>query len=486
MKKEFFMSLIMAVIITGCGNKNSAAADSSADGIEDTESQMVEAKQMYAPDNISTPYSISAVPVMNVDIATITLDNSGRAHLAFRGDGASGVPTKKLRRMVALQALLSSGVDREDITDDQLANFVALDDIGMTVKQWSENYRKPLADLKSINGSGILPQTDYDDDYANSIMNWLAALRVVAESVESGNAEQDFSLKPVQEIEDEETEANNLAILEKVAPEEEVELPEEILNTEPLIWNSNTMPKANNLPLGFDLVIVADKSCAYSHIDRLLGDVYRIHPYKFMTSQVEDSNEGGWCMSFMGAGDGWGANVRSLTNAWGGFIDENRALVMVVDNIRDSSGKPINGSEGGHRKFIARVWNGTQTVDQAQEYELMDCRTDYNEGRGGLPMVLSQSNELVINAVDRLKERLHKNEITPNEYQDLVKELREEYKYSNTPQVLIKMAPNATYEAFIAAINEMYLNQIINWRITKAGPRELQQYMVNSEDVTNY
>lgn len=486
MKKEFFMSLIMAVIITGCGNKNSAAADSSADGIEDTESQMVEAKQMYAPDNISTPYSISAVPVMNVDIATITLDNSGRAHLAFRGDGASGVPTKKLRRMVALQALLSSGVDREDITDDQLANFVALDDIGMTVKQWSENYRKPLADLKSINGSGILPQTDYDDDYANSIMNWLAALRVVAESVESGNAEQDFSLNPVQEIEDEETEANNLAILEEVAPEEEVELPEGILNTEPLIWNSNTMPEANNLPLGFDLVIVADKSCAYSHIDRLLGDVYRMHPYKFMTSQVEDSNEGGWCMSFMGAGDGWGANVRSLNNAWGGFIDENRALVMVVDNIRDSSGKPINGSEGGHRKFIARVWNGTQTADQAQEYELMDCRTDYNEGRGGLPMVLRQSNELVINAVDRLKERLHKNEITPNEYHDLVKELRDEYKYSNTPQVLIKMAPNATYEAFIAAINEMYLNQIINWRITKAGPRELQQYMVNSEDVTNY
>lgn len=486
MKKEFFMSLIMAVIITGCGNKNSTAADSSADGIEDTESQMVEAKQMYAPDNISTPYSISAVPVMNVDIATVILDNSGRAHLAFRGDGASGIPTKKLRRMVALQALISSGVDREDITEKQLANFVALDDIGMTVKQWSENYRKPLAELKSINGSGILPQTDYDDNYANSIMNWLAALRVVAESVESGNAEQDFSLNPVLEIEDEETEANNLALLEELEPEEEVELPEEILNTEPLIWNSNTIPEANNLPLGFNLVIVADKACAYSHIDRLLGDVYRIHPYKFMTSQVEDSNEGGWCLSFMGAGDGWGANVRSLNDAWGGFIDENRALVMVVDNIRDSSGKPINGSEGGHRKFIARVWNGTQTADQAQEYELMDCRTDYNEGRGGLPMVLSQSNELVINAVDRLKERLHKNEITTDEYLNLLKGLREEYKYSNTPQVLIKMAPNATYETFIAAINEMYLNQILNWRITKADPRELQQYMVNSEDVTNY
>lgn len=477
--------MIIAGIITGCGNKNSAAADSSANGIEEAESQEVEAKQLYAPGNISTPYSISAVPVMNVDIATVILDNSGRAHLAFRGDGASGIPTKKLRRMVALQALLFSDVNREEITEKQLANFVALDDIGMTVKQWSENYCKPLAELKSINGSGILPQTDYDDNYANSIMNWIAALRVVAQSVESGNAEQDYSLNPVQEIEDEETEANNLALLEELEPEE-VELPEEILNTEPLIWNSNTMPEANNLPLGFDLVIVADKSCAYSHIDRLLGDVYRIHPYKFMTSQVEGSNEGGWCLSFMGAGDGWGANVRSLNDAWGGFIDENRALVMVVDNIRDSSGKPINSSEGGHRKFIARVWNGTQTADQAQEYELMDCRTDYNEGRGGLPMVLSQSNELVTNAVDRLKERLHKNDITPNEYQDLVKELREEYKYSNTPQVLIKMAPNATYEAFIAAINEMYLNQILNWRITKADPRELQQYMVNSEDVTNY
>lgn len=101
-------------------------------------------------------------------------------------------------------------------------------------------------------------------------------------------------------------------------------------------------------------------------------------------------------------------------------------------------------------------------------------------------MVLRQRNELVINAVDRLKERLHKNDITTDEYLNLLKGLREEYKYSNTPQVLIKMAPNATYEAFIAAINEMYLNQIINWRITKADPRKLQRYMLNSEDVTNY
>jgi hypothetical protein len=62
---------------------------------------------------------------------------------------------------------------------------------------------------------------------------------------------------------------------------------------------------------------------------------------------------------------------------------------------------------------------------------------------------------------------------------------RDEYKYS-TPQVLIKMAPDATYEAFIAVINEMYLNNILNWRITTVDPRELPEYMVNSEDVTTY
>lgn len=485
--KKYFIPLIIAGIVAGCGNKNSAAADASADGNGEAESQKVEAKQLYAPGNISTPYSISDVPVMDVDIVTITLDNGGRAHLAFRGDGASGIPTKKLRRMVALQALLYSGVDRAEITEEQLANFVALDDIGMTVQQWRDNYRKPLAQLKSINGNGIMPQTDDDYSSKNRVMDWLGALRGVAISVDSGSAEQDYSLTPVPEQEDEEVETIEPEELEIEEPEPEIEeLAEEILDTELLLWNSNTMPQRNNLPLGFDVVVIADKTCAYSHVDRLFGDIYRCLPFKLMTSQFGDSNDGGWCLSFAGAGDGWCSTLEILNNACGGFIDKNKALVMVVDNLRDSSGQPVNGREGGHRKFVARVWDGTQTVNDAQEFELVDCRTDVNGGRGGLPMVLRQRNQEVMEAVDRLKERWHNNEISSDEYLNLLKGLRDEYKYSYTPHVLIKMAPDATYEAFIAVINEMYLNNILNWRITTVDPRELPEYMVNSEDVTTY
>ena len=485
--KKYFIPLIIAGIITGCGNKNSAAADASADGNGEAESQKVEAKQLYAPGNISTPYSISDVPVMDVDIVTITLDNGGRAHLAFRGDGASGIPTKKLRRMVALQALLYSGVDRAEITEEQLANFVALDDIGMTVQQWRDNYRKPLAQLKSINGNGIMPQTDDDYSSKNRVMDWLGALRGVAISVDSGSAEQDYSLTPVPEQEDEEVETIEPEELEIEEPEPEIEeLAEEILDTELLLWNSNTMPQRNNLPLGFDVVVIADKTCAYSHVDRLFGDIYRCLPFKLMTSQFGDSNDGGWCLSFAGAGDGWCSTLEILNNACGGFIDKNKTLVMVVDNLRDSSGQPVDGREGGHRKFVARVWDGTQTVNDAQEFDLVDCRTDVNGGRGGLPMVLRQRNQEVMEAVDRLKERWHNNEISSDEYLNLLKGLRDEYKYSATPHVLIKMAPDATYEAFIAVINEMYLNNILNWRITTVDPRELPEYMVNSEDVTAY
>lgn len=485
--KKYFIPLIIAGFITGCGNKNSAAADATADGNGEAESQKVEAKQLYAPGNISTPYSISDVPVMDVDIVTITLDNGGRAHLVFRGDGASGISTKKLRRMVALQALLYSGVDRAEITEEQLANFVALDDIGMTVQQWRENYRKPLEQLKSINGNGIMPQTDDDYSSKNRVMDWLGALRGVAISVDSGSAEQDYSLTPVPEKEDEEVETIEPEELEIEEPEPEIEeLAEEILNTEPLLWNSNTMLEKSKFWGNFDVVIVADKACAYSHVDRLLGDVCWNKPFKFMTSQFEDNNNGGWCLSFAGAGDGWGSTLESLNNAWGGFIDKNRTLVMVVDNLRDSSGQPVNGREGGHRKFVARVWDGTQTVDDAQEFELVDCRTDVNEGRGGLPMVLRQRNQEVMETVDRLKERWHNNEISSDEYLNLLKGLRDEYKYSYTPHVLIKMAPDATYEAFIAVINEMYINNILNWRITTVDPRELPEYMVNSEDVVTY
>ena len=353
--KKYFIPLIIAGFITGCGNKNSAAVGASADGAGEAELQKVEAKQLYAPGNISTPYSISDVPVMDVDIVTITLDNGGRAHLAFRGDGASGISTKKLRRMVAMEALLSSGIDRAEISEEQLANFAALDDIGMTVQQWRDNYRKPLAQLKSINGNGIMPQTDDDFSSANHVLNWLGTINGVLRTVEWGDAEQGYSLTPVQEQEAEEVEVIEPEELEIEEPEPEEEVDEETLDTELLLWNSNTMPQRNNLPLGFDVVVIADKTCAYSHVDRLFVDIYRCMPFKLMTSQFEDNNNGGWCLSFAGAGDGWGSTLESLNNAWGGFIDKNRTLVMVVDNLRDSSGQPVNGREGGHRKFVGSV-----------------------------------------------------------------------------------------------------------------------------------
>lgn len=50
-------------------------------------------------------------------------------------------------------------------------------------------------------------------------------------------------------------------------------------------------------------ISVSFKLYLIEEFQRLLGDVYRIHPYKFTTSQVEDSNEGvaGACRSWVPA-----------------------------------------------------------------------------------------------------------------------------------------------------------------------------------------
>lgn len=468
--KKFFIPLIIAGIIAGCGNKNSAAAGASADGAGEAESQKVEAKQLYAPGNISTPYSISDVPVMDVDIVTITLDNGGRAHLAFRGDGASGIPTKNLRRMVSMEALISSGVDRAEITEEQLANFAALDDIGMTVQQWRENYRKPLAQLKSINGNGIMPQTDDDFSSNMHVRDWLRVIQMVLYNVDMGSSEQDYSLTPVSDAATEEVDLSEIeeAVMEE---EEEVEAEEEPFYMDGMFWNTNTMPESTIFPLGFNTVIIADKECPYSFIDRLLCDVRVGRAFKFMTSQFGDKNDGGWCLSFRGAGDGWDELYRIMEVNIDPIASSVRTIFMIVDNKRDSSGQPINDVEDGHRQFVAKVWNGNHTINDAQNYEFIDCRLSDEEPVDGLPEILHQKNRDIREIVKQLREKLYRNEISTEEYRNSLDKLPMDFENdSRTLIVLIKMAPNATYEAFVAAINEMYINNVLYWRIITSIP----------------
>lgn len=467
--KKYFIPLIIAGIVAGCGNKNSAAADATSDGNGEAESQKVEAKQLYAPGNISTPYSISDVPVMDVDIVTITLDNGGRAHLAFRGDGASGISTKKLRRMVAMEALLSSGIDRAEITEEQLANFVALDDIGMTVQQWRENYHKPLAQLKSINGNGIMPQTD-DNSPNMYVRDWLRVIQMVLYNVDMGSSEQDYSLTPVCDADTDEVDLSEIeeAVMEE---EEEVVVEEDPFYMDGMLWNTNTMPESTIFPLGFNTVIIADKECPYSFIDRLLCDIRIGRAFKFMTSQFGDKNDGGWCLSFRGAGDGWDELYRIMEVNIDPIASSVRTLFMIVDNKRDSSGQPINYLEDGHRQFVAKVWNGNHTINEAQDYEFVDCRLSDEEPVDGLPKILHQRNQYIREIVKQWRGKLYRNEISAEEYRNSLNKLPVDFENdSRTLIVLIKMAPSATYEAFVAAINEMYINNVLYWRIISSIP----------------
>ena len=78
------------------------------------------------------------------------------------------------------------------------------------------------------------------------------------------------------------------------------------------------------------------------------------------------------------------------------------------------------------------------------------------------------------------KEELQQGRITKEAYDkklnDLRKELRDGYRCT---YVDLKFAPDATYEAFIAAMDEMYINEILYWRVSKITPEEMRIIQAN-------
>lgn len=458
MKKHLTM-LVAAILLMSCGGKGSSS-----------EAEASSPKSLEIPNDINTPYSISDLSIDKTDVMAITLGNDGRAHISIFGDGEKGISTDELRRMVAIEALRSNGIDNETMTEEQLKNFVSLPDIGMTIDEWASNYNKPLDELKRINAKGINPLRR--GGYNSSVKGWLSALRTVAR-----NDADHYSLKPKKP----EPELEEKIVFMDL--EEEID-EEEVLETELKLWNTNIMPQ--NKPLaGYDILIISEEDNVYENVENLLFDL-RQKDLKFVTSQRSIDTEGWWqngkrnvkYSSFEGIGDFTDENVMSYElDYYYNIIYPQKKITVIVDNVRDTQGNTMMDESTGRHKLTSWVITPENGISQAINAGFSENK---NSNAINLRRILRERNEEVIDRVNQYKVDWRNNRISENEYWDRLKALNNEYANdTRAPYVVLKFAPGATYEAFIAAMDEMYINDILYWRIDELTPEEAQYINAN-------
>ena len=446
MKKHLTM-LAAAILLMSCGGKGSSS-----------EAEASSPKSLEIPDGINTPYSISDLPIDKTDVIAITLYNDGRAHISIIGDGEKGISTDELRRMVAIEALSRNGIEAEDITEEQLKNFVSLPDIGMTEEEWAANYNKPLDELKRINAKGM---------EASSVSKWCAYTYIVFREEERKKEEANIPVEAEAEVEEEE-----------IYEEEPETVDEEFfLDIEPLLWNSNEMP-LDYRRLRFSFEIIADENIRYEYIDRLLTALaarYFSH-FKFVTSKIDTDRYGGWnhgsrnrnYVSFEGAG-------HFLNSDYQYNIYPDYYMTILVDNVRDNQGNPVMDQSTGRQKLTSYV-SFYDYENPTKNYSRYDFTGKFNEGLEGL---LFNRNHHIIDQVGMWKEDLQQGRMTKETYDKKLKDLRKELRDGLCTYVELKFAPDATYEAFIAAMDEMYLNEILYWRVGKMTPEEMRIIQAN-------
>lgn len=454
--KKHLTTLAAAMLLMSCGGNGSSS-----------EAEASSPKSLEIPNDINTPYSISDLPIDKTDVVAITLDNDGRAHISIFGDGEKGISTDELRRMVAIEALFRNGIEAENITEEQIKNFVSLPDIGMTIEEWAANYNKPLEELKRINAKGINPvrRGGY-----NSVRGWPLVIRSFAYNIK--NDADHYSLKPKKPEPEPEEEIVFMDL------EEEID-EEEVLDTEVRLWNTNIMPQNKSLA-GYDLLIISDEDNAYENVENLLFDL-RQWDIKFVTSQRSIDTEGWWqngnrnvrYSSFDGIGDFTDENVMSNElDYYYNIIYPQKKITVIVDNVRDAQGNLLMDGSTGRHKLTSWVITPEKDISQAINADFSENK---NSNTINLRRILRDRNEEVIDRVNQYKEDWRNNRISENGYWDKLRALNSEYvEDSRVPYVVLKFAPGATYEAFIAAMDEIYLNDILYWRIDELTPEDAQ------------
>ena len=156
---------------------------------------------------------------------------------------------------------------------------------------------------------------------------------------------------------------------------------------------------------------------------------------------------------------------------------ESEAITLILTTERNSNGD-VKKDESGRPMNTVYYYEGMPNITDENGDGLIDdnkLQVQYfvgNDGhvQQGIRKILHDRNKQVLAKIDVLKERWRNKEFSPNRdindsiYQAKAREIRNDSTLTR-PVVIIKAAPEASWESLISALDEMQINQISRYQI---------------------
>lgn len=156
---------------------------------------------------------------------------------------------------------------------------------------------------------------------------------------------------------------------------------------------------------------------------------------------------------------------------------ESEAITLILTTDRNANGD-VKKDDNGRPMNTVYYYEGMPEVADADGDGLIDnnkLKAEQfigNDGKlqQGIRKILHDRNKQVLEKIDKEKARWRNKEFSPNKdindsiYQARAKEIRNDSTLTR-PVVIIKAAPEASWESLISALDEMQINQISRYQI---------------------
>lgn len=156
---------------------------------------------------------------------------------------------------------------------------------------------------------------------------------------------------------------------------------------------------------------------------------------------------------------------------------ESEAITLILTTDRNAQGD-VKKDEAGRPMNTVYYYEGMPEIADADGDGLIDnnkLKVEHflgNDGKlqQGIRKILHDRNKQVLEKIDKEKARWRAKEFSPNSaindsiYQARAREIRNDSTLTR-PVVIIKAAPEASWESLISALDEMQINQISRYQI---------------------
>ncbi len=156
---------------------------------------------------------------------------------------------------------------------------------------------------------------------------------------------------------------------------------------------------------------------------------------------------------------------------------ESEAITLILTTDRNANGD-VKKDDAGRPMSTVYYYEGMPEIADADgdghidNNKLKAEKFLGNDGKlqQGIRKILHDRNKLVLEKIDKEKARWRAKEFSPNSpnhdsiYQARAREIRNDSTLTR-PVVIIKAAPEASWESLISALDEMQINQISRYQI---------------------